>query len=129
MKINEIVSALLHRHDVSLEENNRRKKEIESLDAAFNDYFYGGMKIGRIVSNAGIAEGAMGESSVFTSLNKTEIEVRLVFSTEDSQSKYQENFLLHSINGEYVISEMDGAFLCKASVFHEKFFQRVLSRI
>lgn len=129
MKINELVSALMQNHDVTSEENNRRKKEIERLDSAFNDYFFDGRKVGRIVSNVGIAEGAMGESSIFTSLNKTEIEVRLSFSTVDSQSKYQENFFLHVINGEYVISEMDGSFLCKSSEFPEKLFQRILSQI
>ncbi|MFP2785969.1 hypothetical protein [Enterobacter ludwigii] len=129
MKINELVSALMQSHDVTSEENNRRKKEIERLDSAFNDYFFDGGKVGMIVSNAGIAEGAMGESSMFTSLNKTEIEVRLSFSTVDSQSKYQENFFLHVINGEYVISEMDGSFLCKSAEFPEKLFQRILSQI
>lgn len=129
MKINELVSALMKSHDVSSTENIRRKKEIERLDSAFNDYFFDGGKVGRIVSNAGIADGTMSESSVFTSLNKTEIEVRLEFSTVDSQSKYQENFFLHVINGEYVISEMDGSFLCKSSKFPEKLFQRILSQI
>lgn len=129
MIINDVASALLKKHDISLKESKRRKNELDKLNKSFNDYFYGGDFFGRIIYVSANSDGMMSEPTAFNHLDKTKFEVRICFSAGDSQVSYSEFFLMYVINGVYVISDLESNLLCDASCFHNKLHERMMAQI